>query len=55
VSNPGTREGFLWALAHEVHKLVRAGRDAAAVRLVPEELPFALPAAIAERQDCKDR
>ncbi len=36
------------ALAREAHKLVRAGRDEAAVRLLPEEKPFALPAAIAE-------
>ena len=28
---------------------------AVAVRLVPEELPFALPAAIAEKLDCNDR
>ncbi len=42
-------------LAREIHSLVRAGRDAAAIRLLPDELPFPLPAEITKRVDCSDR
>ncbi len=42
-------------VAREIHALVRAGRDAAAIRLLPDELPFPLPAEIAKRVDCSDR
>ncbi len=43
------------ALAREIHALVRAGRDAAAIELLPEERPVPLPQAIAHRVDCNDR
>lgn len=42
-------------IAREVHGLVRAGRDSAAIGLLPDERPFPLAPAIARRVDCGDR